>query len=267
MNIDPTTSARFSALSLGTALLLFFGMLLFLEIGRRISLRATSRMGDAARTGVGVVDSAVYAVLALLLGFMFNGAMTRFDTRRDMVIQEASAMSTAWQRIDALPPAAQATIRTAFTRYVDAVAGVHQTAPGSPTFQRHWQDIAPAQNDLWTRSVVASLADAGGEKARMLLLPSLNEAFDAVDRELQAIRNHPPKIIYVMLLVAALASALFAGYSMANRSGRNWLFNTGIAATIAIVMYVVIQLEYPRLGVVNVAAIDRPLIELKTSLR
>jgi hypothetical protein len=224
-------------------------------------------MGDAARTGVGVVDSAVYAVLALLLGFMFNGAMSRFDTRRQLIVQEASAMSTAWQRIDALPSPAQPVIRAAFTRYVDAIIGIHVTEPGSARFQTHWADMAPAQNDLWTRSVTASLADAGGEKARMLLLPSLNEAFDAVDAELQATRNHPPQIIYAMLLVAAFAAAMFAGYSMANRGARNWLFTIGIAATIAIVMYVVIQLEFPRLGVVNVAVIDRPLLELPASLR
>jgi len=267
MNIDPRATSHFSVLSLGIALLLFIGMLLFLEIGRRIALRATSRIGDAARTGVGVVDSAVYAVLALLLGFIFNGAMSRFDARRQLVVQEASAMSTAWQRIEVLPSAAQASTRAAFSRYVDAVTGVHVTSPGSPPFQRHWSDIAPAQNDLWTRSVAASLADAAGEKARMLLLPSLNEMFDSVDRELQATRNHPPKIIWVMLLVSALAASMFAGYSMANQQARNWLFTTGTAATIAIVMYVVVQLEYPRLGIVNVSTIDRPLLELRTSLR
>ena len=267
MTGDYPQPAQFSVLAAGVALALFFGMLLFLELGRQIAFRASRRVGDAARTGVGVVDSAVYAVLALLLGFMFNGAMSRFDARRELVIQEASAMSTAWQRIETLPSAAHAPIREAFRRYVAAVVGVHVTTPGSPIFARHLDDITPAQDDLWTRAVAACLADAGGEKARMLMLPSLNETFDAVDRELHATRNHPPRIIYVMLLVAAFASAMFAGYSMANQRARNWLFVIGIATTVATVMYVVIQLEYPRLGVVDLSVIDQPLVQLQRSLR
>ncbi|HMC55646.1 MAG TPA: hypothetical protein VKH19_10770 [Gemmatimonadaceae bacterium] len=267
MDVNPALVSRFSLLAALLTVVLFATMLFFLEVGRRIGIRSQQKIGEASRTGVGVVDSAVYAVLALLLGFMFNGATGRFDARRDLVTQEVSTMSTAWQRIDALPAQAQPTIRDALKRYVDAVVGVHVTSPGSPQFNRHASDLVPAQDDLWTRAMAASLADAAGDKARMLLLPSLNEMFDVVDRERLAVRNHPPLIIWVMLSVAALAAALFAGYSMALAKSRNWLFILGTAATISIVTYVVLELEYPRLGFVRVSAIDRGLVEVRQTMR
>src|SRR5262245_668878 len=85
------------------ALALFGGMVAFFEIGRRIGLRRTAKLGEAARAGLGGVDSAIYALLALLLGFTFSGATSRFDHRRELISKEVNAMSTAWLRVDALP--------------------------------------------------------------------------------------------------------------------------------------------------------------------
>jgi hypothetical protein len=120
--------------------------------------------------------------------------------------------------------------------------------------------MTAAQHDLWTRAVAACLTREG-EPARMLLLPALNEMFEAVDRERMARRLHPPGVIWLMLGLSALAAALFAGYSMANGTNRNWMYTVGIAAAISIVTYVFIDLEYPRLGLVRVDAIDQLLVE------
>lgn len=258
---------RFTLMALGLALALFLGMLFFLELGRRYGLRQAEKHGTAARVGVGVVDSAVYAVLALLLGFVFSGATTRFEHRRDLVTKEVGTISIAWSRIDALPTESEASIRPWFRRYVDVLIASYQNGKpiGSPEELRQRALMTAAQNDLWTRAVAACLA-SGGEPARMLLLPALNEMFEAVDRERMARRMHPPGVIWFMLGVSALAAALFAGYSMANATARNWMYTVGIAATIAIVTYVIIDLEYPRLGLVRVDAIDHLLVEERATM-
>ena len=61
---------------------LFVGMLIFLEVGRRIVLRQMARDPAGARTGVGAIDSAVFALLGLIVAFTFSGAASRFDARR-----------------------------------------------------------------------------------------------------------------------------------------------------------------------------------------
>lgn len=258
---------RFTVLALLLALALFVGMLLFLELGRRFGVRQAATHGAAARSGVGVVDSAVYAVLALLLGFTFSGATTRFDHRRDLLAQEVGAMHIAWSRLDALPAAPQAGVRGAFRHYVDRVIASYSDGKpiGSPAELREHATITAAQNDLWTRAVAACLGP-GGEPARMLVLPGLNDLFHAVDRERLARRMHPPSVIWIMLGLAALAAALFAGYSMASGTARNWLYTVGIAATISVVTFVIIDLEYPRLGLVRVDSMDTALVELRATM-
>jgi hypothetical protein len=108
---------------------LFFGMLLLLEIGRRIGLRRLATDSEGARQGFGVVEGAVFGLMGLLIAFTFSGAASRFDTRRQLVVEEANAIGTAYLRLDLLPPSTQAALRENFRRYVDARLEVYRKLP------------------------------------------------------------------------------------------------------------------------------------------
>lgn len=257
---------HFTFLVFAISVALFVSMLAFFELGRRLGVRMVERKGPGARAGVGSIDSAVYAVLALLIGFTFSGATSRFDSRRRLVIDEVNAASTAWMRIDALPTEAQEPVRAALRGYLDALLVAYTKPDESSEEARARVDLTRAQNDLWAKSVAASLTE-GGEKARMLLLPSVNEMFDAADKEQLTGQVHPPLAIYWLLAIAALAAALFGGYSIASGATRNWFHVLGVSATIAIAMYVILELEFPRNGLIRVDPIDNSLVTLRASMK
>ena len=94
------------------------GTLIFMELGRRIGQRRAVTDTEAAVVGVGVLDGAVFALLGLLIAFTFYGAASRFDTRRQLAVEEANAIGTAYFRLDILPPDAQPALREKFRRYV-----------------------------------------------------------------------------------------------------------------------------------------------------
>ena len=244
---------------------MFVAILVFLELGRRFGVRRLNVPG--ARAGVGVVDGSVYALVALLIGFTFNGAAARFDNRRELVGETANVAGTTWQRIDMLPPELQPPVREGMRRYLDALISSY-TKPtiAEAKTTRQPEAITVAQNDLWLKTVAAVSLPAG-EKARMLLLPSMNELFGAVEKERLARAIHPPRLIYVMLVLATLIGAVFVGYAIATAEKRNWLYMLGVAGTIASATYVVAELEYPRLGRVRVDAIDGQLVDLRETMR
>jgi hypothetical protein len=77
---------------------------------------------------------------------------------------------------------------------------------------------------------------------------------------------HPPTIIFAMLFGLALASALLAGYGMAAAASRSWLHMLGFAAAMALAVYVILDLEFPRLGLIRVAAFDQALLDLRQGM-
>lgn len=51
---------------------LFLGMLLLLELGRRIGTRRLAQDPEGARQGVGAVEGALFGLLGLLIAFTFS---------------------------------------------------------------------------------------------------------------------------------------------------------------------------------------------------
>src|SRR6478609_1476462 len=86
---------------------LFAGILAALWIGRWIGKRTIARYRPAAAPNISSLETAVFALLGLMIAFSFSGALSRFDTRRAQVIDEANAIGTAYLRIDLLPVSAQ----------------------------------------------------------------------------------------------------------------------------------------------------------------
>ena len=119
----------------------FIGMVILQEVGRRVGHRRLARDPEGARAGVGAIDGAVFGLLGLLVAFTFSGAATRFDARRQLVVEEANAIGTAYLRLDVLPPDAQPALRDKFRRYVEARLDAYRKLP----------DIAAAGARRWRR--------------------------------------------------------------------------------------------------------------------
>ncbi|MFN8008404.1 MAG: hypothetical protein U0V70_15555 [Terriglobia bacterium] len=105
------------------------------------------------------------------------------------------------------------------------------------------------QSEIWSQAVKA-VQEAQSPAVMSLVLPALNEMIDITTTRTMALQTHPPLVIYLMLGIVALASALLAG-GMANNPLRSWLHILGFAALMAITIYVILDLEHPRVGFVR----------------
>lgn len=254
-----------SLISVLFAVALFVGMVLLLELGRRLGRHRRGRDEEGARAGLGAVEGAVFGVLGLLIAFTFSGAASRFDARRQLILEEANAIGTAWLRIDLQPPATQPELRDLFRRYMDARLAVYEKVPDMVAVREALAKAGTLQGEIWTRAVAA-----GGEASTPLsaqLVPALNQMFDIATSRTAVVHMHPPAIIYVMLGALSLMSALLAGFAMAGGKSRSWIHMLCFALMMGVTVYVILDLEFPRIGFIRVDAADRLLIELRESMK
>jgi hypothetical protein len=245
---------------------LFLGMLLFLEIGRRIAVRRMKQDSGTAGEGVGAVDGAVFALLGLLIAFTFSGASSRFDTRRQLIVEETNDIGTAYLRLDLLPADAQPALRESFRRYLDARIDVYRKLPDLAAAKEHLAKANELQTQIWRQAVAASRAEGALPAAPVLLLPALNAMIDITTTRTMATLMHPPAVVFVMLFGLALAASLLAGYGMTGNRVRSWLHMLGFALVMAFAVYVILDIEYPRLGLIRVDAFDQALVDLRASM-
>jgi hypothetical protein len=246
---------------------LFLGMLLLMEIGRRAGLRRIKEDAGSGAQGIGAIDGAVFAVLGLLVAFTFSGATARFDTRRALIVEETNDIGTAYLRIDLLPAEAQPALRESFRQYLDARIEAYRKLPNVDAAKAFLEKANQLQSQIWRQAVVASRAQGAPPASAMLLLPALNAMFDITTNRTMASLTHPPTIVFVMLFGLALVASLLAGHGMTASRVRSWFHMVGFALVVAAVVYVILDIEYPRLGLIRVDAFDQALIDLRKSMK
>jgi len=243
----------------------FVAIVVALELGRRIGLAQLAADPEGARTGTGAVDAAVYGLLGLLIAFTFSGAATRFEERRQLIRDEANAIGTAYLRLDLLPAEAQGPIKERFRQYLDARLSAYGKLPDVAAARAELDRSTQIQREIW-RDVVAALA-LPGAPAAVVVLPPINEMFDLATTRLVAKQSHPPVVIFLMLGSTAVLAALLAGYGMAGRRSRSLLHPLVFAVVMSTAIYVILDLEYPRFGLIRIDTADQILVDVRNSMR
>jgi len=248
------------------SLSLFAGMVVCLDIGFRVARWSASRYPGPTYEGVGAMEAAVFALLGLLLGFSFAGGTSRLDARRQLIVQEANVISTAYLRLDLLPSAEQPQMRRLFREYVAARLHVYEVPADSRAAEAELAGAEQLQKQIWSAARFSSSSDPTQNSAR-LLLPAVNEMIDVTTARTVALHMHLPWLIFSLLVIVALLSSLLAGYAMAQRKRRSWLHMLLYAAAVASTVYVVLDLDNPRFGWIHLSAADNALVQVRDSIR
>jgi hypothetical protein len=99
------------------------------------------------------------------------------------------------------------------------------------------------------------------------VLPALNEMIDITTTRHVATQNHPPLVIYLLLASLSLVGSLLVGYGMSENKRQSWLHTTAFAIVLSLTTYVIVDLEFPRVGLIRVDAADQVLVDLRKSMR
>lgn len=246
--------------------LLLLGLVASFQLGRLIRRRVAATAGDAAdepaqRTRA-ALEGVMFALLGLLLAFSFSGAASRFELRAQRMVDEANAIGTAWLRLDLLPADAQAPIRTDFRRYVDSRIGIHDLIADPPAFQRAMRASTALQQGLWAKSVAAVQRPDAPPSAAMLLLPALNEMIDITTTRAMQTRIHTPAPILLMLVSLAFVCTAVIGNGAPPGATPDRLRLWAYGIVVALALSTVIDLEYPRFGLIRLSGFETELVRL-----
>lgn len=243
----------------------FTSILIVLELGRRIGNNRLRLDPEGARTGIGAIEGAVFGLLGLLIAFTFSGAAERMNLRRALIVEETNAIGTAWLRLDLLPADSQPELRLLFRDYVDQRITYYRDLQDNNSAQQANARAMALQLQLWKNSVSA-VETMPTPALGVSLLQALNEVIDITTTRSVAMQTHPPLVIYLMLGLLTLISALFIGFGMAGSSQRNWLHSTGYALVMISAFYVILDFEFPRLGIIRIDQFDQFLLEQRKSM-
>jgi hypothetical protein len=223
-------------------------VLLACEIGWRLGKR---NEGHGVGGNIAALEQSVLALLALMVGFTFLMALTRFETRRETVLNEANAIGTTALRARLLPEPHRTESLKLLREYarirVDFIPSGKSLA-GLPNVINRSNQI---HEELW-QQVKALSAKDNSMVPTGLFIQTLNEMIDNQGKRLAALRNQIPEVVLLSLFAIAAVSCGFAGYASRLDPLRTRLPATITAVLVSAVIFVILDLDSPSLGFITI---------------
>jgi hypothetical protein len=207
------------------------------------------------------VEAGILGVLGLLLGFTMSMAVTRFEVRKQLVLEEANAIGTAHLRTQMLPAAEGKEIADLLRAYANVRVPPEQRHDIYEQIKGARQESARLQDEFWRRAVAYGRENpfrAG------LLLQSLNEVIDLDAARWMAFQNHVPETVIYVIAVVGLLAAMIVGYSFGSSGLRQPFSLCALSLAITLVLMVIIDLDRPREGFIRVS--QQPMVDLQKQL-
>jgi len=240
---------------------LFAGMLLCLYIGLWLGRREPAKVGDFAQVQLTVIEATVFGLMGLYLAFTFFGAAQRYELRRQLTVEEANAIGTSYLRLDLLPISRQASLREKYRRYVETRLAVYRVLPDIEASTEQAAIATGLQQEIWA-GTIAALAEAPPQ-ATGVVIPALNQMIDVTTSRAIAALTHTPMLIMARLSVLGFACSLLAGYVLAGSQTRLvGLHMIAFALMMTTTIYLIIDLDFPRFGLIRLDFADQGLIDL-----
>ena len=250
---------RFGLFALGLAALLLLACETGFQLGRRAASRDIPRAFDEAAGW----EIAVLGLAALLIGFTFEMAVSRYAARKQVLIEEANAIETAYQRTQLVDESVGRDVRRLMRRYLDLRIDLYDVGVDRARTLEIERESAELQRQIWARVAAVGRADPRSITTG-LLLQSVNAIRErAAERRASREMPVPPTVFVVVILVAAFA-VVSIGYSL-GIAGKRMLFGMYVMPLlVGAVIMLVIDIALPGAGVVRVP--DQPMLDLKEAL-
>ncbi len=235
-----------------------------LSLSTWLGLRLLKRLGARAEElheDLQVVATATLTLLALIVGFSFSMAVSRYDQRKNLEEAEANAIGTEIVRADLIAGPDGARVRTLLIGYLDERIRFY-TARDDREVDEINARTARLQDSLWNS--VRAPASAQPTPIMAVVVMGMNDVLNSQSYTQAAWLNQIPVGAWILMLVIAVGAATLVGVGAKSAMALSRMILV-LPMVLSIAFFLISDLDSPRHGMIAVA--PRNLVLLADSLR
>ncbi len=220
--------------------------LLSIEAGRRLADYRRKHSAEEEGAPVGGMVGGTLGLLAFMLAFTFGLASTRFEARRQILLQEANAIGTCYLRAGMLSEPMRSDAQNLLREYVDA--RLEAVQPGKLA-----QGMAKSEElrkRLW--AVATTAADKEKNVITSLFIQALNQVIDLhATRVMAGVRSRVPGVIWIVLYLLLILAMVMLGYQSGLAKSRRSIAVLALVIGFSSVLYLIADLDRPGQGMLQ----------------
>ena len=227
-----------------------------LWLRRRAPIAGTAQQDDFDKIAAGTLT-----LLALIIGFSFSMAASRYDQRKNLEEEEANAIGTEYLRADLLPSVDAAKLRHLLVAYLDQRIVYFTTGEG-PRLTLINEQTRQLQSQLW--QTVRGPVAAQPTPPMALVLAGMNDVINSNGYSEAARLNRIPPAAWCLMAAIAILSNALLNYGTENPKG--WTRLTYVLPLLVSITFLLIaDMDAPGKGLIHVKPVN--LQSLAASLK
>jgi hypothetical protein len=234
-------------------------------LGQNLGLAQLKQQAAEKLEVVLVAEGAVFGLLGLLLAFTFSGAYDRYELKKINLVEESYTFEAAYNYIDLLPANMQSQMRDDVRLYADWYIKAFKDTPYKSSVKRDLEHAQLIEDRIWDVAVAAA-AETNDKALAQIYIPAFTRMFDAAHRGYYLTQIHPPRIIFALLIGLAALGAFLVGYNSAENKQKRPIHSLCYVLLTALTIYIIINMEYPRLGFIGMKSFDQVLISVRNNM-
>ena len=243
------------------SVVIFLLILLFNWAGFKFKKRQLEKYPGMVSGDLGSIEGSMLGAMALLLGFTFSIAISKFETRKNFTVEEANNIGTAILRCDMYPDSVRNPLRADFKEYVETRIAYYAVGSNEEKIKQQIEKAGEISDRIWKRVALHS------QKPNTLavtaqMIPAVNAVIDIVTtRDASRISKVPRLVLFVLLALVLISSFVLGSDFHGKKRSRILIFSYALAMTITLDL--IVELDRPREGLINLNAIEQKMIDLR----
>ena len=209
---------------------------------------------------IGAAVNATLGLLAFILAFSFGLTASRFDSRRQLFLDEVTAIETTALRAELIPEPDRSEVRELIHKYVDLRLTFPSTKEAVLERVRQSEEV---QRQIWPHTTTLANADLKNPDIVSLFVESVNEMMNVQTRRVTIGSYHIPSLVWFVLFGVTILSMIEVGYLFGRAQTVNWLFLFAVSLAFSGVMVLIADLDRSGAGVVAAITVNQqPMIDM-----
>ena len=239
----------------------FFLIIYFLNwLGYKFKERV-SRLHPDKDISIGTAEGSLLGLMALLLAFSFGMAASKFEIRRQAIIDEANFINDAILRCDLYPDSIKHSLLPHLKQYVEARIQYFEAGDNPGKIKVSLDDSRKYLDAIWKKTILLQVNKEMYSRTEKLVPVLISMSNIMTTREAGRVAAVPALIIIVLLMLVFVAGFL-TGFGT-KVGHRNALLSVAFAFMTSAVLYLVIELSRPRQGTINLDNTHEKIVELR----
>jgi len=208
----------------------------------------------------GRVSAAALGILSLLMAFTFSVAMSKFETQRRLIAQEAAYINTAILRCDLYPDSVRNLLRADFKEYIEVRIAYYDELNNDIAIQK-LKNGGVISKKIWDK-VALLMQDSQNAVRSAQMIPALNNVIDiSITRDGEKISKVPMLVLWV-LLIFMLIDGFVVGIEVFDKN-KPLVVMIANAIVMSLTLNLIIELHQPRTGLINLDGVEQKIVDLR----